>query len=287
MNAHNDKNVEKQNKAAALLHSISWYPGHMKKAIDDIALLAKRADAIIEVLDARGIQATKNPELTRLFTGKPTLRIALKADLADLTANQNAEGVLVCTKKQKRMQQTLIAHLDVLMKARRERLQAKGLVAPLFNVAVIGLPNVGKSTLINLLCQKNKMRTENRPGVTRTISAVRINQSFAVLDTPGIMFKKIASFDLGAALTLMGTIRPEAISLDDVLDWGYAYLKQMYPKLLTNFANNTHSYREFLTSAAQKYGYLSTGGECDLARSAKAFMHALSTGQLGRVTYLV
>ena len=157
----------------------------MKKATDEIQRTAKNVDLIIEVLDARAMNATSNPVVHQL--NKPVLQIALKNDLALKGDNSILTGSL----KNKGFRNEIIRAMDQALAAKIERYKAKRLLNPKFLVMVVGLPNVGKSSLINFLKQKKHLITENRPGVTKKQTTVPVNERYFLVDTPGVLFKNI------------------------------------------------------------------------------------------------
>lgn len=188
----------------------------MAKTLRDIQGV-KNIDMVIEVVDARSINSSSNPELTAGFS-KPKLTIALKSDLADTRGVVLASNTIMGSIKDKRFKQKIIDAIYGLMNDKITRLKSKGLLIPQFYILVVGLPNIGKSSLINFLSPNSKLIVENRPGVTRTRQLVKINQNFFMYDTPGVLVKKIENIQDGFKLSLIGAIKKEILPLHEITE---------------------------------------------------------------------
>ncbi|WP_033160014.1 ribosome biogenesis GTPase YlqF [Mycoplasmoides alvi] len=266
---------------------INWFPGHMKVATDAIQNMAKKIDLILEIIDARGICVSSNLELLNLFPNKPIIKLALKNDLADLSVTKD-HTIIFANKYQNNLRHLLLNQFEQKMLSKTKKLNSKGLLLPNYNVMVIGLPNVGKSTIINVLSKKTKVKTENRPGVTKSISVIKLNSMFNLIDTPGILFKKIDKFITGAKLTLMGIIKEHVVPIADILIWAFDYLKTFYPKLLINYLDNfttSCTFEDFIYDLAKKRNFITNKNELDFNKALITLFNNIVNGTIGKINY--
>lgn len=266
---------------------INWFPGHMKKATDQIKKILKTVDVVIEVVDARAVNLTSNWQLQALVNSKPILQIALKNDLAkpeEVTAKTN---FVYANKFDRQLVKKVLQKLEIITAAKTANFQRKGLMSIHYQVMVIGLPNVGKSTLINCLINKKQIRVENRPGVTKNVTRVKLNEKFSLLDTPGILFKRIDDFATGAKLVLMGIIKPEVTPFHAVMTFAYNYFKVNYLALLNHAyqVNGNDDYEIFLTKIAAKRKFMLKHDIYDLQRAEQSFYHDVVNGKLGKISF--
>lgn len=267
---------------------INWFPGHMKIAVDKIKKMYSTIDLILEIVDARGICISSNQEIISLLKTKPILQVALKSDLADLNSIKNTNSNLIVTNKyQKNLRNLIIKKFEELTLEKTKKLKLKGLIKPIYNVIVIGLPNVGKSTIINVLTKRNKMKVENYPGITRNISWTKLNDKFNIYDTPGVFFKKIDDFSMGAKLTLMGIIKNEVVPINEILFWAFEFLKRNYIKYLDKYINwdDNFNYQDFLIAIAKKRNFVMRYNEYDSLRASHTFLNDLMNGNIGKLNY--
>ncbi|MDR2369645.1 MAG: 50S ribosome-binding GTPase [Mycoplasmataceae bacterium] len=229
----------------------------MAKALGDIHHIS-HADAMIEVVDARAIITSSNIELTQKFN-KPKLTIALKKDLANLKSAKNNSHTLIGSIKDKKFKNQIIDKLNEIFFAKKESLKRRGLINPEFHIIVVGLPNVGKSSLINFLSSRNKLVVANRPGVTRNKQLVRINDNYLLYDTPGVLIKKIVQPEDGYKLALIGVIKKEILPLNEVVEWGFTYLSKYYEDSFRKRYNflAPFDFNNFLNFICLKYQFLS------------------------------
>jgi ribosome biogenesis GTPase A len=197
------------------INKINWFPGHMAKSLrllDDL----KYIDLIIEVVDARAVSSSSNPMLKEKFGNKPVLTIALKTDLAIIT--KPVKNILYGSIYEKKFKNIFLKSIERELQEKKQRMINKGLVSPTFNLVVVGLPNIGKSSIINFLSGQTKAHAENKPGVTRKNTLIKINKELMIYDTPGIMVKNIIDIDVGYRLSLIGVINQNILPMRDVLE---------------------------------------------------------------------
>lgn len=220
--------------------TIQWFPGHMAKAIRQLEENLHVVDIVFELVDARIPQSSRNPEIERIIKNKPHLVIMTKSDLADPEQTKNwikkfkAQGLPaiavdskanITTKTVTRISQSILA--DKL-----DNEQQKGLKERPIRAITVGIPNVGKSTLLNRLVNKRAAQVGDRPGVTKGQQWLRSSSKLQLLDTPGILWPKFDDEETGQALALTGAIKDQRFASDDVALYALKFFRQYYPKAL-------------------------------------------------------
>ncbi|GHU49733.1 putative ribosome biogenesis GTPase A [Bacilli bacterium] len=250
----------------------------MAKAISSIEKL--KYDVVIELADARAINISN----INFVTNKPKLTLAAKSDLTDL---HNKQDIIYYSKNDKNIKNIIIKKLESILKDKIKKAHIKGLVNPTFSILVIGLPNIGKSTLINTLVGKNKTIIENRPGVTRSNNLIKLNNMFYIYDTPGIMFKKIDNICDGYVLCLLNCIKKEIIPLNDVINFAFEYYKSKYFQQFSNVfqINKNTTFDEFILYCCKKYNFSSISNSNDVNRCYEHLFKLFSSNELFKVNY--
>ncbi len=244
--------------------NINWFPGHMKKATDHILKVMDRIDVVLEVVDARCIQASSNYELINTFKNKPIVKIALKADLSDLQMHDS--DVLLVSTKHKQDYHKILQALYAAVAPKMEKLKSKGLTNPQFTVIVVGLPNIGKSSLINYLAPKKTLVAQNKAGVTKTQAMRKINEHFFLIDTPGIFVKKIDDMRVGYQLALINTINKNILPLTSINQYYHEFMQTTYASAYLTYFHLTQPipYSEFVQVIAQQKNFKLKGDEWDI-----------------------
>ncbi len=279
--------------------NIHWFPGHMMKTLRLIEASIRSVDAVAELVDARLPYSSKNPELARLTAGKPRLVLLNKSDLADAEKTRRwlafyraqGYGALALQAKGQKSGQQLVEEIRRLVFAGEGQASKKVIGKP--RVMVVGVPNVGKSTFINLLAGTTRARAEDRPGVTRGKQWITLPQ-LELLDMPGVLWKKLENQQGARKLAFTGAIRDEVLNREEVamcmLDAlkaaGYAGRLCERFKLTGEQLENLSGFA-LLEAAGRGRGMLMARGEIDTERAAAMVLNELRAGKLGRVTFEV
>lgn len=272
---------------------IQWFPGHMTKAIRNMEEDIKLVDVVIYVLDARAPYSCVNPEFERLIGNKPIIYVLNKSDLADdeqtkiwqnYFCGENKECVLL-NSMQTNSSKIIISKIEKLLKNKKEKYDKKGVVM-VNRAMVLGVPNSGKSTLINNLCGKYKAITGDKPGVTKGKQWVRIGGVFELLDTPGTLWPSFENQEIAKNLAYIGSIREEVLDIPSLsLDF-LEKIKKLYPEFLENRYNITLDGEpiEILEKICQSRKFLLRGAEFDYDRASHALFDDFRKGRLGKIT---
>lgn len=275
--------------------NIQWYPGHMTKTRRQIEADLKQVDAVCEIVDARIPMSSRNPDIDSICGNKPRIIVLNRMDLADPAATKKwreyfrSKGMAViatdCKSRQGIHDFTPAARAACAEKLERDA--ARGMNRPL-RVMVVGIPNVGKSTLINQISGRKGAKAENRPGVTRGKQWVTVDSGLQLLDTPGILWPKFEDPQVGMMLAFTGAVKEGVIDLEELACRLMELLQKYYPQVLqerykVEAQPGTPGY-ELLEMAGRKRGFLLRGGEVHTERMAKVLMDEFRSGKLGKFT---
>lgn len=275
--------------------NIQWYPGHMTKTRRQIEADLKLVDAVCEIVDARIPISSRNPDIDAICGNKPRIIVLNRMDLADHEAtkrwmqyfrDKGYAAVATDCKTKKGISNFQPAVRSVL-KEKIERNLAKGMNKPL-KVMVVGIPNVGKSTLINQISGRKGAKAENRPGVTRGKQWVNVDNGLLLLDTPGILWPKFEDPNVGMMLAYTGAVKEGVIDIEELAARLMELLHRFYPQTLlerykVEAENGTPGYM-LLEEAGRKRGYLLARGEIHTERMAKVLLDEYRSGKLGHFT---
>jgi len=275
--------------------NIQWYPGHMTKTRRQIEADLKQVDAVCEIVDARIPMSSRNPDIDSICGNKPRIIVLNRMDLADPAATKRwseyfrGKGMAViatdCKTRKGIADFTPAARTACAEKLERDA--ARGMNRAL-RVMVVGIPNVGKSTLINQISGRKGAKAENRPGVTRGKQWVTVDSGLQLLDTPGILWPKFEDPEVGMMLAYTGAVKEGVIDIEELACRLMELLHKFYPQVLlerykVEAEAGTPGY-ELLEMAGRKRGFLLARGEIHTERMAKVLLDEYRSGKLGRFT---
>jgi ribosome biogenesis GTP-binding protein ylqF len=273
--------------------NIQWYPGHMTKAKRAMSKDVKIVDLIIEMTDARAPLATRNPDIDELGRGKARIIILNKADMAEDRANKLWEEyfknlgyeTLLMDSREKSKIKKLILVIDKACESKRERDKKKGILNRPIRAMVTGIPNVGKSTLINSIANRSMAKTGNKPGVTKGNQWIKLNKSVELLDTPGILWPKFEDEKIGEKIAFIGSINDMIIdSRVLAIELLNFFIKNKKEVLKEKFSTELEDANEILIEIAKQKGCIKKGNEYDYDKAADAFINDFRSGRLGKIT---
>ncbi len=276
--------------------TIQWYPGHMTKARRAMEADLKLVDAVCELLDARIPYASRNPDIDAICRSKPRLVILNRADLADQAMTRRwseafaAQGLMTLEtdSKSRRGINKFGPAVRELLREKLARYGAKGQTGRTLRVMVVGIPNVGKSTLINAVSGRRGAKAENRPGVTRGKQWVTVDQGLELLDTPGILWPRFEDPQVGRHLAYTGAVKESVVDQEELAAGLMSLLAERYPAALAERyqlePRVEMSPWELLEAAGRRRGFLVSGGEVDLSRMCRTLLEEFRSGKLGRFT---
>jgi ribosome biogenesis GTPase A len=269
--------------------SIQWFPGHMNKARKQIKEILPQIHLIIEVLDARIPFSSSNPMIAELRGEKPCIKVLTKSDLADpqltqewldyLNKKDAIKALALTTKQPEKVKQ--------LVDLCRQMLPLKEKSPNDIHVMIMGIPNVGKSTLINMLAGKSIAKTGNEPAITKGQQRINLRNGVMLFDTPGMLWPKVESEKSSYRLATTGAIKDTAMSYDDVAYFAAGFMLESYPERLKNRYKLDvlpASELEFLETIGRQRGCLSRGGHIDFEKISTIFLNELRAGTLGPIT---
>ena len=275
--------------------NIQWYPGHMTKTRRQIEADLKQVDAVCEIVDARIPMSSRNPDIDAICGSKPRIIVLNRMDLADPNATQKWKnyfknrGIAViatdCKTKRGIADFTPAARMACAEKLERDA--KRGMNRPI-RVMVVGIPNVGKSTLINQISGRKGAKAENRPGVTRGKQWVTVDSGLQLLDTPGILWPKFEDPEVGMMLAYTGAVKEGVIDIEELACRLIVLLHRYYPQTLIDRYKveapaGTPGW-ELIEMAGRKRGYLVSGGEVNTERMSKVLVDEFRSGKLGKFT---
>ena len=290
MGYYDKHNIKKEGKEMV----INWFPGHMKKTLEEMQKNIKLCDCLIYVLDARLPKSSLNPQIDKIVGHKPILYVLNKADLADDTKTKSfikqfeAEGkhVISLVSSGANAKSKLLSAIENLL-AEKIAKNAQKQINALYKVMVIGVPNTGKSSIINAMSTKTKAITGNKAGVTKSTQWVRCGSNIALLDTPGTLWPKFEDHMVSLKLAFSGAIKDDVLDIEELgLELIKFLISHEPDKVEARYGdwNKEDELIEIYNGFCKKRGYILRGGEIDYLRAGKGFLDDFRSGRVGKIT---
>lgn len=275
--------------------NIQWYPGHMAKTKREIKENLKLVDIVIELLDARIPFSSRNPDLDEIISGKEKVVLLNKADLANDAITrlwieyykENGIEALAIDSISGKGLNKIYGMCKEAAKEKIERMEKKGIVGKPLRAMVTGIPNVGKSSLINKLGGRSTAKTGDKPGVTRSKQWIKVNKDFELQDTPGVLWPKFDDNKVAQKLAFTRAIKDEILDIEELAYFFVKYVQETNPSILTNRYNvelNMEDPYETMINIGRKRGCVVSGGGVDTTRASNIILDEYRTGKLGRIS---
>lgn len=276
--------------------NINWYPGHMAKTKRLISEKINLIDVVYEVIDSRMPYSSKIKDLDNFILKKPRIMVMTKSDLCDMRETnkwvsyyeKKGYKVIVMDLEHNPDMKKLIKTTEELMEEKYQRDENKGMIQRRTRILIVGIPNVGKSTLINRLVGKKATNVANKPGVTKQLDWIRINENFELLDSPGILWPKLDEEKVAFNLAGLTAIKEEVLPLYDVVEYILRTLETYYPKVLFERYLVDHIEDDFILTLdiiGKKRGCLIKGGEIDYDKVISIIINEIKNGTIKNITF--
>ena len=279
------------------IKTIQWFPGHMAKTRRAISANLKLVDAVAELIDARAPLSSRNPEIDTLTARKPRIVLLNKCDLADANATaawvsyfkrENVTALAVDCKSGKGLNKLMPTLKATVLRELMEKRERSGMGGAPIRMMILGIPNVGKSSLINRLAGGKRAKVEDRPGVTRTKQWVKLQDNTELLDMPGVLWPKFEDQSAAIRLAFTGAISDDILDIETLAMKLLSYLAESYPQSLTERykieLDESDDGLALLEKVGSKRGMVVSGGEINTERAAITVLDEFRSGKLGRIT---
>ncbi len=276
--------------------TIQWFPGHMAKARREVTEKLKLVDIIFELVDARIPYSSRNPMIDEIIQHKPRLVLLNKADMADKDVTkewiayfekQGVKAIAINSQAGEGMKKITQA-AQGLLKEKFDRMRAKGVKPRAIRAMIVGIPNAGKSTLINRLAKKNIAKTGNTPGVTKAQQWIKVGKEMELLDTPGILWPKFEDQEVGMKLAITGAIKDTLLNLQDLTIYAIRFLERQYPERLQERYQLTDIPEDVVAlfdHIGKLRGCLSGGGLIDYDKVAELVIREIRSEKFGPLSF--
>ncbi|MCY8516601.1 ribosome biogenesis GTPase YlqF [Bacillus atrophaeus] len=276
--------------------TIQWFPGHMAKARREVTEKLKLIDIVYELVDARIPMSSRNPMIEEILKNKPRIMLLNKADKADAAVTkqwkehfekQGIPSLSINSVNGQGLNQ-IVPSSKELLQEKIDKRKAKGVKPRAIRALIIGIPNVGKSTLINRLAKKNIAKTGDRPGITTSQQWVKVGKELELLDTPGILWPKFEDELVGLRLAITGAIKDSIINLQDVAVFGLRFLEEHYPDRLKErygLEEIPEDIAELFDAIGEKRGCLMSGGLINYDKTTEVIIRDIRTEKFGSLSF--
>lgn len=277
--------------------AIQWFPGHMAKARREVTEQLKLVDVVFELVDARIPYSSRNPMIDEVIKDKPRVVLLNKMDMANLNETkkwmsyfeeQGFYPVLIDSKNGKNLSQVTKA-AEIVTQEKFQRMKQKGLRPRAIRAMIVGIPNVGKSTLINRLAKKSIAKTGNMPGVTKKQQWIKVGKTLELLDTPGILWPKFEDQTVGKKLSLTGAIKDSIVHLDEVAIYGISFLQERDLNTFNKHYNIDVTadtpYIEVFDAIGRSRGLKLKGNEIDYESVVELIIRDIRNEKIGKYTF--
>lgn len=276
---------------------IQWFPGHMAKTRRAISSNLSLVDAVVEIIDARTPMSSRNPEIDQLTSKKPRIVLLNKCDLADASTtsrwinyfnSENVTALAVDCKSGKGLNKLMPTLRSTVLKELMDKRQRSGMTGAPIRLMILGIPNVGKSSLINRLAGSKRTKVEDRPGVTRTKQWVKLQDNNELLDMPGVLWPKFEDQSAAIRLAFTGAISDDILDIETLAMKLLSFLAENYPQSLADRYKVTAEEGDdglaLLEKVGRKRGMVISGGEINTERAAITVLDEFRSGKLGRIS---
>ncbi len=277
------------------MSNIQWFPGHMTRAKRDMQENMKAVDMVIELRDCRIPESSRNPMIDQIIQNKPRLIVLSKKDKGDPVEiekwiqhlSNETTTVIAMDLTKDPVIAALTSACQKIMQPKIDRMIRRGIRPRAIRAMVCGIPNVGKSTLINAVAKKKIAETADRPGVTRSLKWMKLNKNLELLDTPGILWPKFEDQKVGYHLAITGAIRDQILPMEDIVRYALERLIKEYPDRLSERykIELCDDPDEVLRRIAAARNFLKAGSEADIKRTMEVFLNELRDDRLGCICW--